>query len=122
MEFRKKVMVFFLILLVIILFIMAFMINDKSSNTDWPPYVANCPDYWLDLSSNGSQCYNVKSLGKCGIPTSNNKNTIDFTSDLYTGSDGDCNKQKWANKCEVTWDGLTYGYGKKDPCGDDEEE
>ena len=116
LDFKKKVILFFLILLVIILFVMAFMMNKQDENSEWPPYIANCPDYWLDLSSNGSQCYNAKSLGTCGIPTTENKNVVDFTSELYAGSNGNCNKQKWATKCGVTWDGITYGYGKNDPC------
>jgi uncharacterized integral membrane protein len=48
-DFKKKVILFFSILLVIILFIMAYTINKKSSDLTWPPYIANCPDYWLDL-------------------------------------------------------------------------
>jgi hypothetical protein len=115
-DFKKKVILFFSILLVIILFIMAYTINKKSSDLTWPPYVANCPDYWLDLSSNGSMCYNSHSLGRCAIPSSSNKNTVDFTADIYTGSEGDCNKKKWSNNCGVTWDGITYGYGNNDPC------
>jgi hypothetical protein len=115
-DFKKKVILFFSILLVIILFIMAYTINKKSSDLTWPPYIANCPDYWLDLSSNGSRCFNSHSLGRCAIPSSNNKNTVDFTADVYTGSEGDCNKKKWATNCGVTWDGITYGYGNSDPC------
>jgi hypothetical protein len=117
-DFKKKVIIFLLILLAIILFIMAFTINKKSNNMKWPPYVANCPDYWLDLSSNGSSCFNQHSLGNCAIPTTSNQNTVDFTSSIYTGSEGECNKKKWAINCGVTWDGITYGYGKNDPCSD----
>ena len=98
---------------------MSFMINKKSDDAKWPPYVANCPDYWLDLSSNGSKCLNTHLLGTCGVPTPKNPNTVDFTADIYTGSEGDCNKKTWANKCGVTWDGITYGYGKNDPCSKD---
>ena len=116
LDFKKKVIIFFLVLLVIILTIMAFTINKKQSNVKWPPYIANCPDYWIDLSSNGSMCYNQHSLGTCSMPIGNNKNTMDFTSEIYTGSEGDCNKKKWANNCGLAWDGITYGYGKNDPC------
>jgi hypothetical protein len=116
LDFKKKLIIFFLILLVIILFIISYTINDKSNNIKWPPYVANCPDYWLDLSSNGSMCYNKHSLGTCGVPTLSNDNTIDFTRSIYTSSQGDCNKKKWAETCGVSWDGITYGYGNNNPC------
>lgn len=118
-DFKKKVMLFFLVLLVIILFAMAYTINKKTSDMKWPPYVANCPDYWLDLSSNGSRCHNQHSLGTCAIATEANETYVDFTSSVYTGSSGDCNKKKWATNCGVTWDGITYGYGKNDPCSSD---
>jgi hypothetical protein len=118
-DFKKKVILFFLLLLVIILFIMSYTINEKSNDLKWPPYIANCPDYWLDLSSNGSRCYNKHSLGRCGIPSSTNKNIVDFTADIYTSSEGDCNKKKWSENCLVTWDGITYGYGNNNPCSKD---
>lgn len=116
LDFKKKVIIFFLLLLVIILLIMSYAITKKTNDLKWPPYIANCPDYWLDLASNGSMCYNKHSLGTCSLPRDNNKNTVDFTSDIYTSSEGDCNKKKWANNCGVSWDGITYGYGKNDPC------
>jgi hypothetical protein len=119
LDFKKKVILFFLILLAIILFIMAYTINKKTNDLKWPPYISNCPDYWLDLSSNGSRCFNQHSLGKCAIPNSLEQNTVDFTSSIYTGSEGECNKKKWANNCGVTWDGITYGYGNNDPCSTD---
>ena len=53
------------------------------------------------------------------IPSSTNKNTIDFTADIYTSSEGDCNKKKWSENCWVTWDGISYGYGNNNPCSKD---
>ena len=119
LDFKKKLIIFFLILLVIILFIISYTIKNKTNDIKWPPYVANCPDYWLDLSSNGSMCYNKHSLGTCGVPVSGNDNTIDFTRSIYTSSQGDCNKKKWAERCGVSWDGITYGYGNNNPCSSD---
>jgi hypothetical protein len=118
LNFKKKVMLFCLIALVIVLFIILIVIRQKSSNVKWPPYVSNCPDYWLDLSSNGSQCLNIKKLGTCNIPTKDNNSLMDFTTGTFTSSGGQCNKQKWANTCGVTWDGITYGYGKNNPCSE----
>jgi len=116
LTFKKIVILGCLIVLVITLIILAFAIKNRTNDMKWPPYVANCPDYWLDLSSDGSQCYNKKSLGTCNIPSSSDPNYMNFTSSAFTGSEGQCNKKKWATNCGLTWDGITYGYGKNDPC------
>jgi hypothetical protein len=118
-DFKKKVVLFVLVVLAIVLFIMAYAINKKTNDIKWPPYVANCPDYWLDLASNGSSCFNQHGLGTCAIPTASHKNTVNFTNKAYTGSEGECNKKKWSENCGVTWDGISYGYGNHDPCSKD---
>jgi hypothetical protein len=62
----------------------------------------NCPDYWEDVSEgNGSNCVNVKNLGTCG------SNAMDFTTQQWVGDKGLCNKNEWAKKCDLTWDGIT---------------
>ena len=33
---------------------------------------------------------------------------------MFTGSNGTCAKYSWANKCDVSWDGITYGV--ENPC------
>lgn len=113
-NFQKIVLIVFLLILVVALILIGIKMNKKINN-NWPPYVANCPDYWLDLGGDGSQCFNNKELGSCNIPISEtDKNTKDFTVSAYTGSDGLCKKKKWANACGVAWDGINYGV--KDPC------
>jgi len=47
--------------------------------------------------------------------------TMDFTipdgDTNYIGANGNCNKQKWAkNHGNISWDGITYGFGEQDPC------
>ena len=47
----------------------------------------------------------------------NNKtvlNTMNFNQAPYTGSQGTCNKYKWAQGCGLTWDGITSGV--PNPC------
>ncbi len=112
-NFQKIVIIIFLLILVVALILIGMKMDKKINN--WPPYIANCPDYWLDLGGDGSQCFNSKELGLCNIPISRtDKNTKDFTASAYTGSDGLCTKKKWANACGVAWDGINYGV--KDPC------
>ena len=45
--------------------------------------------------------------------------TVDFTSTglNYIGANGECQKQGWAiNSGNISWDGITYGYGENNPC------
>ena len=39
---------------------------------------------------------------------------MDFNTPYFRGSDGTCNKYKWAKSCDLTWDGITYGVAN--PC------
>ena len=45
--------------------------------------------------------------------------TVDFTSTglNFIGANGSCQKQRWAkNSSNISWDGITYGYGENNPC------
>ncbi len=81
--------------------------------TQWPPVVAQCPDYW-SLDRLG-RCVNVKDLGTCPPSMSNKAKgphlVVDFTDNEYATT---CAKYQWAQKCGVSWDGITYGVDN--PC------
>ena len=53
-------------------------------------------------------CYNIQNLGDPSCPKE-----MDFSQDQWTGTDGDCNKYRWAKKCDITWDGIT---NQSNPC------
>lgn len=79
----------------------------EKENIKFPPEINACPDYWVHLG--GNKCQNKFNLGTC--PKDDNgkfiKNgTIDFSSELYQGKDGDFNKCKWTKRCNTTWEGL----------------
>jgi len=91
----------FLIVLVLIgLFL--YRIKKNNDNDPFPKQELKCPDYWEDTSVNkdGSICVNKKGLGKC-------RNNMDFSNTIFSGNKGRCNKAKWANLCDLTWDGIT---------------
>lgn len=113
--FQLMTIILLIILLIIILVIVGLSIRNTRKNKTWPPIVADCPDYWLDASGDGSKCVNVKDLGTCngGIAPGQHLN-MDFTVEPYNGVDGLCKKYKWANTCGVTWDGITNS--SSDPC------
>lgn len=121
-SFQKIVLTIAIILLIICLIFIGIALKKSNSDSQWPPIVGECPDYWLDTGNKGSNCANVQNLGKC--TTGGNGVTpttmvgagisMDFTQAPYIGADGICAKYKWANDCGVTWDGITSGI--KNPC------
>ena len=117
MSFQKAVLMIAVVFLIFFLVLIGVALKNSSSDADWPPIVGNCPDYWVDLSGNGSECFNSHSLGKCNLPKEGEQGTMNFDQAPFNGSDGDCSKYNWANKCGVTWDGITYGV--TNPCATD---
>jgi hypothetical protein len=110
MNFQKIVLTVATVILIVLLVVIGVTLAKASSDSEsWPPIVGECPDYWVDLSGNGEQCLNSHSLGRCNLPTSEGKNTMNFNRAPFTGENGTCSKYKWANTCKVTWDGITSG-------------
>jgi len=131
-DFQKKTVLYIFILFVFFLLvaIVATMRSTKKKES-WPPTVGNCPDYWIDISENGSKCVNTKYLGTCVSPKIVNPNDslkeniedifdeaqkMDFTVSPFVGSNGMCNKKQWADRCGLAWNGITFGYGDTSPC------
>ncbi len=115
MNFQRIVIIIAIIVLIITLVFVGVMLYQSKKNEVWPPYLSDCPDYWVDLSSNGVACLNTHRLGKCNIPSKGNPNTMNFN--VYPFNDetqGTCNKYKWSKGCGVEWDGITYGV--ENPC------
>lgn len=67
-----------------------------------------CPDGVTELQEDASKCPSPKSkcynMNKLVTDCSNSQ---DFTEDQYIGSQGLCNKQTWAKKCKLNWDGVS---------------
>jgi hypothetical protein len=123
--FQKVILSIAIILLIVLLIVINMSLSNATASIVWPPINTNCPDYWVDVGTTGpgSGCYNAKNVGTCNTPVASSTATDlkgsvlkDFTVAAYKGAGGLCAKQTWAKGCGVTWDGLTYGYGAKDPC------
>ena len=99
MTFQKVVVTIAIVLLVLALIAFGVVLYNQKYNQQFPPVVADCPDYWIDM--NGT-CFNSKNLGKESC-----SKKIDFTKGPWAGDNGDCLKQKWAKACDLTWDGVT---------------
>ena len=120
MTFQKIVIGIALIFLILFLILIGYTMMKAKQDEDWPPVVGDCPDYWIDLEGEGAACVNTKGLGKCNVPSSGEKNPMDFTQPPFTGSNGTCAKYMWAKGCNVTWDGINSGVSN--PCADDTED
>lgn len=115
LNFQKIIIIIAVILLIISLVLIGIFMNNNKTAEQWPPLIGDCPDYWIDTSGNGSKCVNVKNLGKCKSSSDPGTFSMDFTTSEFTGSQGLCNKYKWATStCGVSWDGITYGV--ENPC------
>ena len=116
MNFQKLILTVAIIILIITLVVIGLSLSKASSAQTWPPIVGECPDYWVDMSGNGEACLNSHSLGKCNLPSTGEKNTMNFNQSPFNnaGSDGICAKYRWATGCNVTWDGITSGISN--PC------
>lgn len=114
LSFQKTVLTISIIVLILLLVVIGMSLSKSNEDIEWPPVLGACPDYWVDLSGNGGACFNTHSLGECNKPTTGNKNTKNFNQAPFNGTDGTCAKSKWATKCNVTWDGITYGI--TNPC------
>jgi hypothetical protein len=109
MNFYTSLFTGTLVFLVITLIIIGFcMVITKKSQT-YPPSVADCPDYYsLDVDGVCKIGSNIYSNDISDVSC----NVQDFSKPLYLGKgigidSGMCNKKLWANKCGVSWDGIT---------------
>ena len=124
-NFQKITLIIAGILFIIMIIILSFVLFNANNDQQWPPIISSCPDYWLDLSGNGSQCVNRK-----GPKISSCQTAPDFTTGAYLGTNGTCQKYLWATtQCQpkinnstnagysgypIAWDGITYGVSN--PC------
>ena len=124
--FYVSVLSIAVIVLILILTYVGIMLaySNSNSNKKFPPVSNSCPDYWMN-SNDGSGCIVPKSGSKnCGKLYDSNGNpsasliatdgydkttsAIDFSIPKWKANGTMiCNKQKWAEKNGVIWDGVS---------------
>ena len=116
MQLFQKIVLFSAIAVLILMLVFIGYSLRQSVLSAWPPLIAECPDYWVDMSGNGSKCVNVQNLGNgtCKASGTDTNLTMDFTQPAFVGGNALCSKYTWATNCGVTWDGITYGV--PNPC------
>lgn len=97
------------------------MMTSNKNSKDFPDYKNTCPDYWTLQSGSDSVCLppasninlpiatafegRVKTIVHSGVTLNGNKvSNIDISKENWTS---DCDKQKWAIKNGILWDGIT---------------
>jgi hypothetical protein len=112
-NFQSIVLKIAIVIFIICMIFIGTILYQNKYSAVYPPVGSECPDYWLnredkDAPTSGVDpqpkelCYNVKNLGNASC----NKE-MDFTTDYWQGTQGDCRKLEWARKCDLTWDGIT---------------
>ena len=109
MSFQEILLIISTVMLCFMLLMIGVLMYNRKYSDKFPPVESSCPDYWkfvkkIDNLTNKEEtfCENVQNLGTC--PAENIKN---FDDAEWNGTDGLCNKQKWARKCDLSWDGIT---------------
>jgi len=109
-NYNKTVLVVASVLLILGLVIIGFFITSAQKNSTYPPVIGDCPDYW-DVGYNTTNkkiCTNRRSINSGRA--SNDCRTYPVASFSVAGtSDNDiiCEKNKWAKRCNIHWDGIT---------------
>lgn len=118
-SFQMIVLAIAVVVLIIILTAIGLGIRNLKNKVVYPPIANQCPDYWevaddkISCSIPGQSGKNKGSLATTasinsvpGYDSANNK--IDFTvPDWNINKSAICNKQEWANKYGIVWDGIS---------------
>lgn len=106
MNFYKSVCIIALIVLVVSLAFIGSALTSSTKNMDFPPNISKCPDgYEINYDESGNtSCKGTNNISGC--------DEEDFDSDSYNipgigPTSGACARKKWAQNCQVDWDGLT---------------
>ena len=124
MNFQSIVMMVAIIILIITLSMIGVALSNLNSEVKYPPVIGDCPDYWsietrpIDISDpngeTGLFCKNDKPVDINNSTTECNE--LNSSNSLYKGIGGLCEKRKWADRCDVTWDGVTNNPDAKNNC------
>jgi hypothetical protein len=76
--------------------------NQIEKNTKFPPWPAECPDYWQNMGDN--QCNNVHNLGDC--KSGETDNIMNFNEAIFQNARGVYYKCNWAKQCNTPWEGI----------------
>ena len=118
MGFYKIVFTITMVVAILVLTGMGLIMLLGNIDSTWPPDVSECPDYWTvtgagacsanpaigNVGSGGSACATFNEKTSCG---SQGCGAVTNAPGSLKAGSGRCNRQVWANKCGVYWDGIS---------------
>lgn len=109
--FQKSILIVAILLYNLLIFLYWYTIKNIK-NTNWPPYVSNCPDYYKDITCGDEPNCDIskKTKFKCQDVSglSGRPSMVEF--DI---NENNCDKYKWSLDNSVYWDGIS---NLNDPC------
>jgi len=95
-------------LIIVVIFCVKFgldykKLNDLKNNTMFPPWPAQCPDYWE--SAGEKICKNTHKIGDCRTGDGD-QGKVSFDGILWDGEKGRVRKCAWAKACNTPWEGI----------------
>ena len=99
-NFQKIVIVIAIILLILALAFIGTAISNEKNTHDFPPVIAECPDYWSH-NVEENKCINDHKLGEY-IDTELNE--FDINDSKYATM---CSKKNMMENYKLSWDGIT---------------
>ena len=114
-NYNKTVLVVASVLLILGLVIIGFFITSTQKNSSYPPVIGDCPDYWdVSYDTNKKKICTHRSInsGPASASATTSASCRSYPVALFTASgssDNDiiCEKNKWAKRCNIHWDGIT---------------
>lgn len=108
-SFNSLVLMIASIILIILLIVIGIIMYYSAKNADFPPVIAECPDYWnVTKEDNKTICKNVLKVNPHSVSDMDSCNKIDpINFKGPTDKETVCNQFKWAKGCGVIWDGVT---------------
>ena len=125
MTFQKTVIIVATVLLICCLIFIGVSLYQSKYSAQFPPVTGTCPDYWVDVGAGKDLGSDKKGKTHCVAPGySNDGKDISPPIHGYGNNTGNCKSKwvsskeplsqsdvcdykKWANKCNVSWDGVT---------------
>ena len=112
-NFNRTVLVVATILLILGLIIIGFFIVKSIQDSEYPPVISDCPDYWNVTYDPAGKVVCARNSINTGITATDSNNRCNtypvtlFTASGSTKADIICEKNKWAKDCNIHWDGIT---------------
>jgi len=110
-NYNKTVLVVASVLLILGLVIIGFFITSTQKNSSYPPVISDCPDYWdVGYDTSNKKTCTARTINVGPASASADCRSYPVASFNVSGTSDNaiiCEKNKWAKRCNIHWDGIT---------------